>query len=453
MTRRRSLFRQIMGLVLAISLIYTSCLFLIVNSEMGSLLGRVRSNLLTSRLWEVGSYLGRDAHGHLVLNIPQIRMEFYARPGIDYVIRDETGHILFRSPRPWVDYTPKKTPPRDTVNEFEFKDETGRSYVGQSGWVTSQGVPYLIQVTKRKDDDFPARLRRLYFSRLAVLFIPFSVTLGFGIAWALRRALASLETTSRQAQTITVSNPEARLDMNDLPAEIKPVIEAFNNTLGRLEAGIIAQKEFIGNAAHELRTPLTILKGHLAILTDRDVKPKLTREVDSMSRLVDQLLAAARLEHAHILEMAAVDLVSVVRDACFDVWHLVVKQSLILDVSGGDTPVWIDGDYESLRRAIRNVLDNAIYHSPRNGTIAVNIRGSQISVSDQGPGIAKEDRERIFERFWRKDPRQGGGAGIGLFIVKTTMTLHGGSVHVEDAPGGGSRFVLGFPSSVSAAAA
>jgi signal transduction histidine kinase len=447
MSESRSLRKLIVWRVLVIALLYTGCLFLVVDTEIGTLLAQVRSNILTSRLWEVGSYLGKDAKQRAVLNMPQVRSEFFAQPGVDFVIREQGGEILFHSPANYVDYTPPKVPERDKIYEFEFSGPDGSTFMGQSGWITFERVPYLVQVTQSKNvaAEFSDRLGRKFLFNVALLAIPFVALLIFAIMMSIRQSLLPVKATSQEAQAITFAVPGKRLQSAHLPEEIKPLVDAFNTVLERLEAGIVAQKEFTAHAAHELRTPLTILQTHIALLDDRDLKTKLTTDVDAMGRMVEQLLAAARLEDSDKMLMDRVDLVRIVRDVCFAMWPLMLKQSVRLDVTGVENPVWISGNADGVSRALRNILENALHYAPKDSAVNVSVAGGRVSIRDYGPGIPPEDRERIFDRFWRKEQQQSGGAGLGLYIVRTIMKLHGGSVTVEAPEDGGALFVLTFP--------
>lgn len=443
-----SLTRLIITRVVVIIIIFTACRFFVVNTEVGSLLDRVKVNSMTNWLWEVGSYLGKDSKNRLVLNIPPPRALLFAEPGIDYMVRDQKGKILFHSPEPWVNYTPPKIPERNSIHEFEFRGPDGHPFVGQSGWVIFDKKPYIIQITLSEDfaNKFTDQLGRAFFYKYTALTILFLGLLILSIIFSIRQSLKPLNDSSREAQEISFMTPGSRLSTDRLPAEIKPLVKAFNMVLERLEGGIVAQKEFTAHAAHELRTPLSLLQAQIDLLDDKTLKEKLGSDVKIMSRLVKQLLATARLEHADGIVMERTDLAAVVRDACLALWPMMLSQSVRLEVSGVDEPIWIKGNADSIDRALRNVLENALRHTPKETVINVDVSDHQIRIRDGGPGVADEDKGHIFEMFWRKKLNNNEGAGIGLYIVRTTMKFHGGSVHVEDARGGGSVFVLTFPS-------
>ena len=145
-----------------------------------------------------------------------------------------------------------------------------------------------------------------------------------------------------------------------------------------------------------------------------------------------------------------VDLKAVSRKVCEDLAPLALPRGQTIEFDAPRRPVLLSGQAELLDIAVRNVVDNALKASPRTATVSVtlSVEGTVV-VEDQGPGIPDKQKEAIFTRFWRADPVRGGGAGIGLALVKRIVELHGGSVRVEDRVGGGSRFVLAFGSADS----
>jgi signal transduction histidine kinase len=437
----------IVARVLGITLLYAVVLFIVIGAEIGALLSDVRNRTLTNEMWEVGSYLHLDAAGRPRLDMPQIRTEFFSQPDIDYIIRDTKGRIVFHAPDPWVNYKPPETPARDAVLGFEFTGPNGAAFVGRSGWVVIGKTPFLVQVTQSRNTaaQFPDRLRDVFLYKVTLLTVPFTIFLILAVIFSTRRVLGAVTASSSQAQAISFESAGGRVPEVGLPDEIRPLVRAFNDVLGRFEAGIRAQKEFAARAAHELRTPLSVLLSRIELLTDAAARAKLAADVKAMSRLVGQLLAAARLEHPGTVALQEMDLAAALREASLSIWPALVERSIGLEVSGAENAVMIRGNEEAVKRVFGNLLENAMRHAPRGSTIAVAMTGREVRVRDQGPGIAPEDRTRIFDMFWRKGEGAAPGAGLGLYIVKTTMTLHGGAVRVEEAPGGGALFVLDFP--------
>ena len=160
--------------------------------------------------------------------------------------------------------------------------------------------------------------------------------------------------------------------------------------------------------------------------------------------LVEQLLRVARLD-AIALELDAVDLNQLARSAVASLAPWAIPQRRTVAFVGTRAPVWIRANASAVEDAIRNLVENGVLHTPVEGevTVSVHLEG-RVCVADQGCGVAAEDRERIFDRFWRGNDHKTEGAGLGLAIVREIMNAHGGAVKVEDNPGGGAVFSLSF---------
>ena len=449
----RSLVHLVIWRVLAITLTYMAILTVIIYTQIDSTLLLLRDKTRTEHAHNLGSYMElsyKDMEKKpLRLNMPQGEKSLYATAGryYQYVIRTVTGQVVFESPVAFIDRFPSTMPDRGMDDSFEFVDVKNTLFVGKSIRYDFKGKPYLIQVARSKSaaDELSNLVAKTFMHKLSVFGAPFLALLVAIIIFSIKQSLAPISRASQQAQGISAASPEVRLAETGLPDEILPLVHAVNQALDRLEAGIAAQKEFTANAAHELRTPLTILRSHLDLLPDRDTAVKLSGDVDAMSRLVTQLLDSVRLDSSAGLSMERIDLAAIVRAVCAAIWPLMVREGRQLDVSGIDNPVWINGNYDGIYRSLRNLLENTLHHTPEMTPVSVSIAGTTVSVRDYGPGIADNDKEMIFEKFWRKNHGQGTGAGIGLSIVKKTMDLHGGHAHVENAPGGGGIFTLSFP--------
>lgn len=275
------------------------------------------------------------------------------------------------------------------------------------------------------------------------------VTLALNVV-ILRRSLAPLRRISREAAAIGPQATSQRLSYQGIPVEVLPLVQAINAVLDRLEEGYMAQRDFIADAAHELRTPLAVLKAHLDVLDDREIAHSLEGDLLAMERLVSQLLSMAKLDAIRIAKDDAVDLSALAVAVVRHMGPIAYERGLEIEVVGGDIPVWVRGQGDSLFRALRNLVENAIRHGPTGSVITLRVTGrpAGIEVEDRGPGIPGDMRHSIFQRFWRgdRDRHCDDGAGLGLSIVAATMALHGGTIDVGDTPGGGATLSMRFPS-------
>jgi signal transduction histidine kinase len=264
-----------------------------------------------------------------------------------------------------------------------------------------------------------------------------------------RRAVRPLIQASEDAQNIGPMRTDIRIPTEDIPSEIRPLVEAVNQALDRLERGFRIQREFTADAAHELRTPLAILRARLETLTDTKLRLELNDDIDSMSRIINQLLEVAELDVVIVGPSEQTDLTSVGSEVVQAMAPLALRQNRSLALTGVSEPVWVKGNAEMIQRAIRNLVENALRHTPSGTTVEVNIDGDGgVHVSDEGPGVPPSERELIFQRFWRRDRRRIGGAGLGLAIVRRIVDAHDGSVAISDGETRGAVFSIRLHSTV-----
>jgi len=205
------------------------------------------------------------------------------------------------------------------------------------------------------------------------------------------------------------------------------------------------RQSFAADMAHELRTPLAVLRAHLDTMESSENSMQLRKDVDHITRIVEQVLAKSRVESIVVRPGEMVDLSQVCSSMVAFLAPLVIKEGRSIEVVGADRAVEINGNAFALEQAVRNLVENAIKYSSRGSTITVEVSGTpSIRVVDRGRGVPLAERELIFERFHRAD-RRGCGSGLGLSIVRRVAEAHGGKIAVEDAPGGGAVFVMCFP--------
>jgi signal transduction histidine kinase len=267
-------------------------------------------------------------------------------------------------------------------------------------------------------------------------------------AVTIRRSLKALRAVSAQASAIAPGAVALRLPTEGLPSELEPVVAAVNGALERLAKGFEIQRKFTADAAHELRTPLAILSAGLENLPTSAEVEHLCQDAERMNRLVAQLLRVARLDAQPMDLSQTVDLCEISSRVVEHLAPWAAKRGCRLAFEGAEAPVWIKGNADSLGDAVRNLVENAIAHSPAGEEVIVGVDATGcVLVSDRGPGVPAVDREKVFERFWRSRERRAssGGAGLGLAIVAEIARAHGGHALVTDARGGGAQFVLSLP--------
>jgi len=238
------------------------------------------------------------------------------------------------------------------------------------------------------------------------------------------------------------------LPESSLPQEVQPLIAALNDLLARLGRSLGLQRSFIADAAHELRTPLTAVSLQLQVAERASTEAeraaafsKLKGGIERATRLVEQLLTLARSEPAAVEQpFTMVSLTEVARQVVAERASIAEARRLDLGLSG-NTPLQILGDAEALRVMLGNLVDNAINYTPPGGTVdvepAVDRGQACLIVTDTGPGIPAEERERVFDRFYRRAAAGESGSGLGLAIVRKIAQQHG--ARIELGAGGGGR--------------
>ncbi|MDH4427652.1 MAG: HAMP domain-containing sensor histidine kinase [Acidovorax sp.] len=268
-----------------------------------------------------------------------------------------------------------------------------------------------------------------------------------GVYPIIRRLTLRLEALQRSVQKfgegdLSVRVPEEGQD------EVADLARQFNAAAARVEALVKSHKSLLANASHELRSPLTRIRMGLELMGGQQPSPafreEILRNIAELDQLVDEILLASRLDarEADVGTVELVDLIGLAAEEC-------ARVGADLDASASADTVEVRGVAKLLRRAIRNLLENARRYST--GDITVVVRRSpgqaEVRVYDRGPGVPVGQRERIFEPFYRLPgaSERSGGVGLGLSLVRSIAGRHNGTVHCEDREGGGACFVLRLP--------
>ncbi len=282
-----------------------------------------------------------------------------------------------------------------------------------------------------------------------------ALALALGGAYLIAARTASpLRRMAARAAEVSAGDlsPRLREEAGAAP-EVRGLVAGFNQMLERLELAFSRQRRFVSDASHELRTPLTAIRGQIEVLARdpdpdaaevRRVEATVTAQLARIERLVEELLALARLDEGAEPRREEIDLAALLRE---------LGRSGPGAVELGElAPGRVRADPDLLARVVGNLLANARRHAGERGQVLLSAGASggrvTVAVDDDGPGVPAAERERVFERFHRVDSardRNSGGSGLGLAIARAAVEAHGGRIWVEDSPLGGARVAFELP--------
>lgn len=281
-----------------------------------------------------------------------------------------------------------------------------------------------------------------------------------GSTWIARMALAPVETLGHTAANVSAQSLDTRVFLNAPYEEFQQLATSFNNMFERLQRAFESQRRFVEDAAHELRTPLTALKGNVEVALQRerstkeyqDVLGTSLGQVEHLARLVKSLLTLTQFAGDHPpIDLQPVLLEPVINELVSELSILAEEKGCLLTAQLQNVPP-VRGDVGQLKQLVINLLDNAIRHTPRGGSVTISMQSSvdsvQLTVQDTGSGIPAKHLPHIFERFYRADQvrdRESGGTGLGLAIAKEIALAHNGTIKVQSEIGKGSVFTVGLP--------
>ena len=320
------------------------------------------------------------------------------------------------------------------------------------------GQSYTIQVAQdRSDDD---RFRKEFGALLAIVLVSGILASAMIAITVTKRGLRPLGEMTRSLKRAGPSHLQERIAPAGWPRELQPLAVAFDEMLDRLEDSFRRLSQFSADLAHELRTPIANLRGEAEVALTRDRTPDEYREViessvgecERLSGMVDNLLFLARAEAAegHVQPTLFDGKAAVEKIAAF--YGAIAEEQHVSISCAGEGDIYADSML--FGRAVSNLVENALRFTPAGGTIQISIAShtaqSEVSVRDNGSGIAAEHLPHVFDRFYRADSsRSSQGAGLGLALVKSITDLHGGSATVESELNRGTTVTLAFPNDLT----
>jgi len=377
-----------------------------------------------------------------------------------YVLCDRAGHVITAFPGAPTMPCGKA---HDTVVEIMLEGKPWRSY-------TVDSVDGKISATVAQPLTAYERAIRDLFEEVAVALAILASALMVMVGWAAHQGLKPLRTHTRQVE----ARDSADLDpvQSVEHAELKPLVDALNGLFARVRRGIEADRRFFADAAHELRTPLAAIQAQAYVVSHSDSEDdrstalrEFDRGISRATQSLAKLLAIARLDarrvEAQLAQGALSDLAGCARSGVIQQASRAERRNITLSYDGANQ-AWVSVSHEDAATLVENVLDNAVRETPNGGEVRLAVKridqaGTpmvELRIEDSGPGIPPEERDRVFERFYRPRTSQSQGSGLGLAIVRRIVELGNGSVAIEDglahAEGRGCAIVIRLPALDSA---
>lgn len=346
-----------------------------------------------------------------------------------------------------------------SINAPQFmlsqRDQTGFSDVLIDGkewrvfstWDEMHGI-YLVHVAELASERKHAANAIAYNLLLPLLL---SLPLLAVILWvAVMRGLSPLDKLAHDVEQREPDNLAA-LDASSAPREVVPLIERLNRLFARIDASRQRERRFTADAAHELRTPVAAIKSQAQVAQAASGSAERIHAIDSAilgcdraAHLIDQLLTLARLDALDDSAAEACPLREIASGVIAEIAPVALEKDVQIELVEGDE-VTVRGDPGLLRILLRNLIDNAVRHTPAGTAVRVNAVAQEgavcLSVSDNGPGIPEQERERVAERFYRPSGTQASGSGLGLSIVKRIVELHAATLRIA-SPDNGSGLMV-----------
>ena len=447
-------FKSIISRIVILHVVAVVITSIFMSLALSWLLNYATNNIHNMSMQEqavaVGAHLAARSDGSLELDLPLDLLGLYSQAygRYSYAVIDDRGKVLFSSLKDQAALFPDDARSGDV--EFLQQRRGDATVSGASVRMIVGNRTVWIQAGEdlaNRDvliDDIVAD----FYRNVGWITLPILLVLLIADIAIFRRALRPLRQASEIAQDIGPTRTGLRLPTDEIPGEVRPLVLAVNQALDRLEEGLRIQRDFTADAAHELRTPLSILRTRLDLLEDEQTGRALRQDVDGMAHVISQLLDIAELDAFVVDPCEKADLRSVAAEVAEFVAPLALAQGKEVALLGGTQPVWVKGNPEMLGRAIRNLAENAINHTAAGTTVEFVVEeNGTVSVLDSGPGVPEDERNLIFQRFWRRDRSKPGSTGLGLSIVRRIAELHSATITLENRRPAGARFSLKFMAS------
>lgn len=444
---RRSLATQLLftyTAALLLTICATTCIFWF-SSRQDS--GVPTQEQLHKMVFMVSERLKFDATGALQNKEPPDTEWFWIfrdfASDLKYRVLDRSGRVILSSNNDGSALVPLD-PSFDATLALSTSTSADGTLLVRTERMTHGPQTYYVQVAGSK--------RLAAFVRALTARIQVSDTLRLGFAsvilftvavyFTLRRVLRPLHETSAAASQIDARNLSRRLATRKLPTEFLPVVTAFNLTLDRLEKGYIVQRAFLADAAHELKTPLALIRAQVDMdgTTDRQT---LLQDIDRMARQVNQLLHLAEASETQNYVFEPVDLAALAEDVSDYLRRLAERHQVYVDIRRDPQTLPVSADRGALFMLLKNLVENAIQHSPPSGAVTVRVTADHLSVCDDGPGVAPDELPKLFKRFWRGTSRRNDGAGLGLAICSEIAAAHNWQISAQSVARG-AQFTVFF---------
>lgn len=444
----RGLFGRLLVGMVAVSILAVCAAALFLYIRFDAINTRFREGTLHSFAVSIAKDVQVTPDGAATAAIRQSTVRRIAEEGGHFIVLGPSGERLAGSSDATEAFVPTED---DDERYFELPAGPGpEALYGISLQIADTTPPVYVQVTFPSSDVVFDSVLEEFMQDIAWLWIPFMLLMLATNLLVAHIALRPLALTVVEAEAIQPGGVSVTLSEKGLPDDVLALVRAVNQALGRLREGYRMQEEFAGDMAHELRTPLAVMKAQLAV-TEEPYARVLERELATMERLVEQLLDRVRLGRSRIEPGDVVELGEVTREAAAYLAPRVIERGRRIEALAHAAPVVVAGRRDDVFRAVRNLIENALEHSPPQGMITVEVTGAPaVRIRDEGPGFPAEvlDAERRRRGLLRSDRRE--GVGLGLSIVERTMQVHGGRLELSNLPSGGGCAQMCFPAPAAA---